>query len=183
MGPKRGDGIMDKTLIFIAAAALLAGVATFFYLNQNGYPIIETLTGIPNQIVQTYMLIPETIRGIIQIGIPSAFAMFFAWTKLRVVDQAKQAQQTFTEQLTQAEGEKHEMQQQLEQQAASGLQGIMAERDAALTSRDEAQTLVATLQQQLRDKEQRSVGEMEAIIAEKDKLQAQLEKLKPNPVK
>jgi len=146
MDQKHGDGLMDKTLTVILITALIAGAATSFYLIQNGYPLMETLTAIPAKASQLWSSIPQIIRDIIKIGIPSAFAMFFAWTKLRVVDQAKQAQQTLTAQLTQVEGEKAEAQAIAEASSVKGLEKILAERDAAVASRDEATALVGQLQ-------------------------------------
>jgi len=106
----------------------------------------------------TWATIPPSIQQIIMLGIPSAFAMFFAWTKLRVIDSAKQAQTQATAAFTQVSGEASEYKQQLEQ--------VTTERDSFKTqlgqqpnlgfedltkARDEAQKMVTVKAKELGD--------------------------------
>lgn len=114
--------MIKKLLLFVVFIAV--GFMAYSYrgtiLNSfNGLsgvtqPIITTLQSAFNRVQTAWSTIPSTIQGIVLLGIPTAFATFFAWTKSRAMQQLQQTQLEAKAQLTQLGGEAIEQNQQIE---------------------------------------------------------------------
>ena len=149
MGQKHGDGLMNQTLTILIVVAVGAIIGLTMYFIQTGYSLQALLTSLPERIGAIYYSIPEAIRVFVPAAatlISTGFAAFFAWAKTLWQKKAKETEQTFQQQITQVEGEKALMEQQLQNSSAAGLEKLIQERDAAVASRDEATALVGQLQ-------------------------------------
>lgn len=113
--------------------------------------------------------IPAALRGVITLAIPTGFALFFAWTKTRAMSKLQEVKSQAASQITQIQGEKTELQQQLSVSSKAGLEDLIQTKDAALLSRDEAQKLLTSAQTQLQQ-QQRShnveVTTLQNLLAE-----------------
>lgn len=161
------------TYVTLCIAAALAGFVAYFFLFTPG-TFTQLTTKITSQIqplLNTWNSIPGNLQQIIIAGIPTAFMFFFAWTKTRAMAKLDEVKQQAAQQITQLQGEKREAQQQLATSATQGFQNLIDERNAAITSRDEAQSLVTQLQQKLNTLEQ-------SHLAEVARLQNQIAELK-----
>jgi len=93
-----------------------------------------------------------------------------AWTKGLAMQKLQQTEQQASQKINQLQGEKGgELEQQVKQSTTQGIEGIIKARDAAIQSRDEAQTLVSQTQQQMRDMQNRHLGEISSLQARLDK--------------
>jgi len=115
---------MFKHLLAVIAASVVGFLGFYAYTGQlsqltqtitrMAQPLVNTFQPIITQIQHTWTNIPDSIRGIILLGIPSSFAMFFAWTKTRAMQKLQQTQLEANQQITQITGEALETKQVLE---------------------------------------------------------------------
>lgn len=166
---------MIKKVLAVAALAAVAGLLVYLYFGV--LPVPNILQSIWAKIQEAYTAIPEPIKGFLQvISIPSLISgIFFAWTKIRAMNQLQQTKLEASKQITQLEGEKGELEQQVKQSATQGIEELVK-------SRDEAQELVikykqdiSGFEQQIRDMQNRHLGEISS-------LQARLDKYEPKEV-
>ena len=140
---------MNQTLTVIIVVAVGAIIGLTIYFMQTGYSLQALLTSLPERISTFYYSIPEAIRVFIPAittSISLGFSVFFAWAKTLWQKKAIETEQTLQQQITQVEGEKALVEQQLQSSSAAGLEKLIQERDAAVASRDEATALVGQLQ-------------------------------------
>ena len=102
--------MLKKIAVFIVfaviggAAVLLLSPTASFALPQLT-SLTQPLTGIVNQAQTTWATIPSPIQGIVMLGIPTAAALFFAWTKSRAMDKLQQTQQQAATKIGELQGE------------------------------------------------------------------------------
>jgi hypothetical protein len=163
---------MKITTAIIIFIGFTIGFFTFLYMNNwipawlNGVQQLLTL------IYTAWISIPQTLRELIMgltTTISTVLASFFAWTKIRAMGKLQETKIQASQQITQLEGEKGELEAQVKQSTTKGIEGLIKERDAALQSRDEAQTLITQTQQQMRDMQNRHQGEIASLQARLDK--------------
>lgn len=147
---------MNKKHILILVVFFVVGFSVFYYkeaLINMTQPIVNMLKSGFTRVQAAWATIPNTIRGIIQIGIPSTFAMFFAWTKIRAMDKLQQTKLEATQQITQREGELTEAKTLINQQKdqITTLQGQAGEGVNSLTTKlGEAQTTITSQEEQIK---------------------------------
>jgi len=95
-------------------AALFLNTSSLNFNNLNTNTLWQELTTKAQSIINTWNAIPQAFQGIILAGIPTAFMMFFAWTKTRAMQQLQQTQQQATSTISQLTGEAIETQSQLD---------------------------------------------------------------------
>lgn len=111
---------MIKKLLLVVGA-LIAG--TLIGLQFAGVSISDVTSAVTsrmqpliNRVQTVWLSMPESTRGIMMLGIPTAFAMFFAWTKTRAMQKLQQTQQQAAERFNQMQGEAFEQQKGFTQQ-------------------------------------------------------------------
>ena len=174
---------MNKSYMAIGAIALGTGFITMYagilpHLLTKIAPLTTFLRQGLTQIYTAWTSLPQTVQSIILAGIPTLFAIFFAWTKTRAMQKAQQTQQqaiqlsgekqAYLDQVTTLQQEKAQLTQQLEANPLS-------------SSLMEAQQLVAQQRQTIAQKTQeitnleRNIATLEgqiSILANKKKLVA-----------
>ena len=103
---------MSRTLKCLACFTI--GFGAFVVLHpETRATAVTNLTSLYNTAVSVWTGIPDPIKGIITLGIPSACAIFFAWTKTRAMQKLNETQSTANQQIRQLQGEKLELQNQV----------------------------------------------------------------------
>ena len=143
MAERHRDGLtLLKKLLLVTLIGVGAGILVYRYV--GAIPLFETLKPIFTPIYNAWGSIPEAIRGILIAGIPTAFMVFFAWSKNRAMQKLQQTQMEATQRLGQLQGEKLELQSQvtgLEQTYGKTVTGEI--RDLATQLRDTQNALAA----------------------------------------
>ena len=160
---------MIKKLLLVAGAGVAIGIIAWLFIGTIPLPNTQnwltqaeaTWSGLPSIIKMLITVVPSVIFG--------AITAFMAWTKGLAMQKLQQTKQQASQQISQLRGEKGELEQQVKQSATKGIEGLIKERDTALQSRDEAQTLVSQTKQQMRDMQNRYTGEISALQARLDK--------------
>jgi len=99
----------------LCVICFFVGFTIFLFTNPLTKPLAtSTATNIYNTIITKWNTIPDPVKGIITLGIPSLFAIFFAWTKTRAIQKLNETQQLANQKITQVEGEKRELEAQLQ---------------------------------------------------------------------
>ncbi len=152
---------MIKQVLIIVVVAVVAGLIVYQYV--GALPLTETLQPVWTRLQETWANIPGTVKSIITLAVPSAFAMFFMWTKTRAMQKLQETQQQASQQINQLQGEKQMLQQQVGQSASKGIEDLIQARDMAFQSRDEAQALVTKLQREMELMQNRHLGEVASL--------------------
>ena len=111
-----------QILVFIVLAGI--GFAVTYFLKgaidtalQPFQPAIEqaktSVTTAISNIQTTWASIPNEVKGVVALAIPSAFAVFFAWTKTRAMNKLQQTQLDAQKQFAQMTGEAKTTQEQI----------------------------------------------------------------------
>lgn len=154
-------------MVAVVALAFCAAILVYVYfgviplpsLLQTGFTKAQAL----------WATIPSTIQNIIQIGIPTLFATFFAWTKVRAMDKLQQTKLQASQTITQLEGEKGVLEEQVKQSATSGVEGLIKSRDEAQTLVTKYKQDISGYEQQMRDMQNRHLGELSSLQSRLDK--------------
>jgi len=96
-----------KKLLLVALIGVGVGIVAYRFF--GAIPFVSTLKPIVTPIYNTWMRIPEAVRNIVMMGIPTAFGLFFMWTKNRAMQKLQQTQVEASQSLTQLQGEKLEL--------------------------------------------------------------------------
>ena len=101
--------------VLLVTVCLIAGVIFGLYL--EGVSITTMLSGVPeplqsavSQVQVAWASIPQSLQGITLAAVPTAFMMFFAWSKTRAMQKLEQVKQTATTQLGELQGANAEAQ-------------------------------------------------------------------------
>jgi len=104
---------MNKAYFILIPILFVVG----FFAYSNRTALINTVKPVTNVLGSTFIKaqdvwnsIPNTAKDIIKIGIPSAFAVFFAWAKLRTTDKLIETQTLASQTTNQLQGELKEAQ-------------------------------------------------------------------------
>jgi len=102
---------MNKSYMVVGAVALGLGFYTMYVglLSQLLMQFSPLTTMLKQGVTQIYVAwtgLPQAVQSIILMGIPTLFAIFFAWTKTRAIQKLQETQQQATSQYTQLSGEK-----------------------------------------------------------------------------
>lgn len=90
-------------LVVVACFAVGFGIYTVIDPQARANATV-TLQPVWTWIQSTWASIPDVIKGAITLGIPSFFAVFFAWTKNRAMQKLQETKQEATQQVTQLTG-------------------------------------------------------------------------------
>lgn len=102
---------MIKTIAVFIVFAVIGGAAVLLLSPTASFALpqftslTQPLTGIVNQAQTTWATIPSSIQGVVMLGIPTAAALFFAWTKSRAMDKLQQTQQQAATKIGELQGE------------------------------------------------------------------------------
>lgn len=162
MAEAHGDALMLKHLLLFVIVAVASFAVTLYFINP---PVLQYVIGhlanLTKPLQQVGERIPSQWHGIITMAVPTAFAVFFAWTKMRAMTKLQQVQQQASMQIDQVQGEKQVLEQQLADTTAGGVEQLIRQRDSA-------QSLVTNLQGQVSQLK----GQIQGVEAERDKLLA-----------
>jgi len=132
-------------------------------------PLTVNLQPAFSRIQTTWTNIPESIRGIILLGIPTAFATFFAWTKTRAMQKLQQTKlqaNTQISQLTdQASGAETQLAEMTQKFNTLQTQYNKLASDDVAGALAEAQTVVTQQQQKISNLES-TILELHRVIAD-----------------
>ena len=102
---------MLKTIAVFIVFAVIGGAAVLLLSPTASFALpqvtslTQPLTGIVNQAQTTWATIPSSIQGVVMLGIPTAAALFFAWTKSRAMEKLQQTQQIAATKIGELQGE------------------------------------------------------------------------------
>ena len=171
-----------KTLLVFAVLASVGFAVTYFLKGaidtaiQPFQPAIDqaktSVTTTISSIQTTWASIPNEVKGVVALAIPSAFAVFFAWTKTRAMNKLQQTQLDARQQFTRMSGQANEAQAQiklLDQQKTSLQQQIGTQSnlgfEEVMKSRDEAQQMVSVKTREL-ENARSTIDELKQLIEE-----------------
>lgn len=92
---------MNKTVVAVAVVAGLLGFALTWFgvlpqlvkqVSPYTTPIVDTVKPVATAIYNGWISIPSPVRSILLAGIPTLFAIFFAWTKTRAMKKLQETQ-------------------------------------------------------------------------------------------
>lgn len=162
--------MIKKVAVFILFA-VIGGVAYIFlspYVASaipQFTPLITPVQSTLTRIQTTWATIPSTIQAIITLAIPTAAALFFAWTKSRAMDKLQQTQQQAATQI----GSLNTQMQTVEQERDTKIGELETQLAAAQdttglqASLTESQTLVGQKQTEIHDLQVRFQGQIDAL--------------------
>ena len=89
--------VLKSVLIILGASAIGFGIYqnldTIIRTAQQGLsPIANALAPFISNVQNTWATIPEAYKGILIAGVPTAFTLFFAWSKSRAMQKLQQTQ-------------------------------------------------------------------------------------------
>lgn len=109
-------------------------------------PIIATVQPTVTQIQTAWSNLPEVVRGVVLLGIPTAFATFFAWTKSRAMQKLQQTQLQAAQQVSGLNTQ---------------MQSLMDERDTTIRNLEQQ---ITSLKESNSDPLRQSLAESQALV-------------------
>lgn len=184
---ERKFNMVSKSTIFVVVIGILAGSTiglTFSRYNGNpsllfadiGKALQPTVTRIGEffaPLIAWWNSIPSWLRGIITMGIPVFFAIFFAWTKTRAMNKLQQTEIEAQAKLNQMEGQTTTAQKYAETMQAqkTDLEKQVANSQQNLANLQNEHTSLLSDYKTLRN-------QLEIITAERNTLAKEVEDLK-----
>lgn len=145
-----GETIVIKKVLLIALVGVVIGIVIWPFI--GAIPIVSTLQPIFTQALAAWESLPNMVKGLITLGIPSILAIFFAWTKTRAMDKLQQTKLEATSHVNQIQGEANEqisvLQQEnetLRNQAGEGVTELATKLSTAETTITSQQTEINRL--------------------------------------
>jgi len=107
---------MIKEIVLIAIVCIVGLILGLQLQGVDVVPLItNTVGGAFTKVHDAWNSIPNTVKGIITLGIPTAFAMFFAWTKSRAMSKLNETKVLASQETGQLTGQLTEARQVISQ--------------------------------------------------------------------
>jgi len=138
---------MIKKVLLIIAVGVVVGILVYFFF--GAIPLPSMLQSAWTKAQALWATIPGSIKGLVTLGIPSLFAVFFAWTKTRAMTKLQETQLQASQQINQLEGEATVAQTLIDQQKEQ-ITTMAGDGVTALTTKlGEAQTTIKQQEKQI----------------------------------
>ena len=114
--------MIKQAILFVTVAAVAFIVYSYFFAPHVLTGIVAVLQPVGAQLQKLYNGIPDPIKGILGvISIPSIISgVFFAYTKIQAMKKLNETTQIANQKITQVEGEKRQLEAQLQGVAETG---------------------------------------------------------------
>lgn len=151
---------MKTTTLLVVLIGIVIGFFGFLYMNNLVGAWLDGAKNLATLIYTQWMQIPSMVRNIVLMGIPTLFAMFFAWSKIRAMEKLRQTEVQASQQIIQTQGEYQEkidaLTQQnnaLKSQAGEGVTSLASQLTEAQTTLQKREKEIETLNSKLHEAE------------------------------